>query len=206
MPRSKSKKRRHDPPSPEAREQAAQSRRTRRFAIWAAVAVLASGGGWLWWQSQADETAFLNLVTDGQALLAQVESPANRGGGHPASGHSTRYDDPFPTSGPHNPDWVLPGFYDRPQPPSKLVHALEHGNVVIYYERPGEAVLATLDDWANLYDFEWGGVVAVPAPSLGQAVVLTAWRKRLRLDTFDAATAAAFVDEYRGRGPENPIR
>ena len=52
MPRSKSKTRRHDPPSPEAREQAAQSRRTRRFAIWAAVAVLASGGGWLWWQSQ----------------------------------------------------------------------------------------------------------------------------------------------------------
>ena len=136
MPRSKSKKRRHDPPSPEAREQAAQSRRTRRFAIWAAVAVLASGGGWLWWQSQADETAFLNLVTDGQALLAQVESPANRGGGHPASGHSTRYDDPFPTSGPHNPDWVLPGFYDRPQPPSKLVHALEHGNVVILLRAP----------------------------------------------------------------------
>ena len=108
-----------------------------------------SGPQWPCWRAaaggcggspRADETAFLNLVTDGQALLAQVESPANRGGGHPASGHSTRYDDPFPTSGPHNPDWVLPGFYDRPQPPSKLVHALEHGNVVIYYERPGEAV------------------------------------------------------------------
>ena len=35
---------------------------------------------------------------------------------------------------------------------------------------------------------------------------MTAWRKRLRLKTFDASAAAAFIDAYRGRGPENPVR
>ena len=28
----------------------------------------------------------------------------------------------------------------------------------------------------------------------------------LKQDTFDAAGAAAFIDAYRGRGPENPMR
>jgi hypothetical protein len=37
-------------------------------------------------------------------------------------------------------------------------------------------------------------------------VVLTAWRKILKLDTFEPASAAAFVDAYRGRGPENKVR
>ena len=41
---------------------------------------------------------------------------------------------------------------------------------------------------------------------LGQSVVLTAWAKRLDLDRFDPAPAAAFIDGYRGRGPENPVR
>jgi len=52
----------------------------------------------------------------------------------------------------------------------------------------------------------WSGIVATPMPGIGEAVVLTAWRRMLRLDTFDAATAAAFIDAFRGRGPENPVR
>jgi len=41
---------------------------------------------------------------------------------------------------------------------------------------------------------------------LGQRLILTAWGEILRLDHFDPAVAAAFVDKYRGRGPENPVR
>ncbi len=41
---------------------------------------------------------------------------------------------------------------------------------------------------------------------LGSDLVLTAWTKRLRLASFDAPLAAAFVDAYRGRGPEHPVR
>ena len=86
------------------------------------------------------------------------------------------------------------------------MHAAEHGNIVIYYDTPGDAVRQTLDSWTDLYGAQWSGVVVTPAPGLGAAVVLTAWRKVLRLDPFDAAMAAAFVDAYRGRGPEKPVR
>jgi hypothetical protein len=43
-------------------------------------------------------------------------------------------------------------------------------------------------------------------PGIGQQIILTAWTKELRLEEFDAAAAAAFIDRFRGRGPEHPVR
>ena len=40
----------------------------------------------------------------------------------------------------------------------------------------------------------------------GNAVLLNAWTKSLKLEPFDPVTAAGFIDTYRGRGPENPVR
>ena len=67
-------------------------------------------------------------------------------------------------------------------------------------------MLQTLDAWADVYDGRWDGIVVTPMVGLGQSVVLTAWNRRLDLDRFDPASAAAFIDGYRGRGPENPVR
>jgi hypothetical protein len=83
---------------------------------------------------------------------------------------------------------------------------LEHGNIVIYYDTPEPEALATLKDWAGLYTGTWDGVVVAPMDGLGGDLVLTAWTKTLRLRSFDAGLAAAFVDAYRGRGPEHPVR
>ena len=33
-----------------------------------------------------------------------------------------------------------------------------------------------------------------------------AWRRTLTLDPFDGDAGAAFIDAYRGRGPEHPVR
>ena len=68
------------------------------------------------------------------------------------------------------------------------------------------SVMAKLKDWTSLYDGTWDGVVATKAAGLGEVVVMTAWTKLLRLETFDDASAAAFIDLYRGRGPENAVR
>ena len=89
------------------------------------------------------------------------------------------------------------------QPPEKLVHSLEHGGVVIYYDQPAPAVLATLKQWAKGHPGKWDGVIVTPLPGLGQGIVLTAWRKRLRLDQFDAARAQVFLDAFLGHGPES---
>ena len=125
---------------------------------------------------------------------------------HLDAGERWRYDSRYPTSGPHQTIWVWPGFYDRRQDPLRLVHALEHGNIVVYFDRQPPDVIDTLQDWAGLFTGQWDGLVVARDPGLGQSIVLTAWRKRLELDRFDAAAAAAFIDAFRGRGPENAVR
>jgi len=176
------------------------------MVLLALVAAALAAGAIYWWQTARSAAGFDALVAEGQPALAAVESQTDTGSDHLTPGAAYNYGVPFPTSGPHDPDPTDPGFYSAPQPPTKLVHALEHGHVVIYYDQPGETALGYLKDWAALFGGHWDGVVVAPGAALGRAVVLTAWRKTLRLDNFEPTTVAAFIDAYRGRGPENPVR
>jgi len=181
------------------------SRRT-NMVLGAIVVLALVAGGLYWWRGNQLDDAFGVLAAQGQASLSRVRTLPSRGGGHLAVGQSHSYDERFPTSGIHNAVPVSPGFYGEVQPPTRLVHSIEHGHVVIYYENPGADAIQSLKDWTSSYDGHWDGLIAVPATGLGGAVVLTAWRKIVRLDNFDPAAAAAFIDLYRGRGPENPVR
>ena len=174
------------------------------FGLIAAIAVVA-GGAW-WWQAHTIESAFHTLAHTGRAMLEQIETHPDHGRSHLQAGETHNYDTAFPTSGPHSLTWTVAGVYDAPQPPTMLVHALEHGNIVIYYDSPPAETMDQLKDWAGLYKGQWDGVVLTPGAGLGEGIVLTAWRKTLKQDRFDAAAAAAFIDEFRGRGPEHPVR
>lgn len=166
----------------------------------------AAWGGWSWWRYNADEDRFLALAATGAQKLSAVERQPAQSDGHLAPGQSPGYRDRMPTAGAHDPKWIDPGYYDTPQVPTRLVHSLEHGMIVIYYDAPPAAVSATLRSWAELYGGPWSGIVVAPMPGLGEEVVLTAWERMLKLRPFDEAAAAAFVDRFRGRGPENPVR
>ena len=181
---------------------------TQRINIVLAVVAVAAAiaGGVYWYMTSQAEHAFLALAKEGRGTLGAVETRRDQGGGHIQPGEVVNYPEQFPTSGRHHPIPTDPGFYERPQRPMQLVHGLEHGHVVIYYDRPGAAALDTLRDWTGLYGGHWDGVIATPMTGLGEAVVLNAWNKHLRLEAFDPTAAAAFVDAYRGRGPENPVR
>ena len=181
---------------------------TRRINVMVATAgiVATLAIGYWWWQSEQSESRFLALAEAGQTALQDVETLPDQGRNHLALGQTRDYGTPFPTTGPHEPVWTTTGFYSQSQRPTQIVHALEHGNVVIYYDDPGIDVITTLKEWAGLYGGQWDGVVVNLSPGLSKSVVLTAWRKILRLDPFEPAAAAAFVDAFRGRGPEHPVR
>jgi hypothetical protein len=170
-----------------------------------ALAALVAGGSYLWRLQQAG-SGFEALIAEGQAALARVETTTDRGGGHLEPGQSHSYGVAFPTSGIHDRVPIDPGFYTRPQRATQLVHSVEHGHIVIYYDTPGAEARDTIEAWTGLFGGHWDGVVAVPSSGLGKGVVLTAWRKILKLDVFEPAAAAAFVDTYRGRGPEKKVR
>lgn len=115
------------------------------------------------------------------------------------------------TSGPH---WGTPanwGVYSTPQNESQLIHNLEHGGVVIWYDHEaldaeGVAALEQFVRTQNAsgvsgrYKFivsPWGGDDPLPSP-----VVATSWRWLLELDEADTAAIDEFAREHYGIAPE----
>lgn len=228
MPRSKSRRKRKHKPAQAAAAQGAKSQsiawgatagegkaaaaaaRRRplpwRYILGGVAALAVAAAVWSWWDARQVSDDFAALAARGAAALDNVETMPSEGGGHVAQGQGVPYQSDPPTSGPHWPTPVRAGFYGDRQSPEMLVHALEHGNIVIYYDVAGTETLDSLRAWAGHFVGVWDGVVAAPKRGLRGEVILTAWHRMLRLDPFDAAAAAAFIDAYRGRGPERPMR
>ncbi|MBA3587266.1 MAG: DUF3105 domain-containing protein [Chloroflexi bacterium] len=107
------------------------------------------------------------------------------------------------TSGPH---WNTPaawGAYSTPQNESQLIHNLEHGGVVIWYDAEAldAAQVTELTSYvegqvasgiSGRFKFivsPWGG-----SEPLGGSAAVTSWRHILTLDAFDMSAIRAFVD------------
>jgi hypothetical protein len=177
-------------------------------SIAVAYTVLAGGGG-----DGTDASGIESepLPENGDpALLEDVEQHPSEGTEHVDRGTDVSYETTPPTSGPHYSSATSAGFYSEPQPEGELVHALEHGAVVIYYDEDAlsEEAEQSLREWASAHTGTWQSVIVVPNPydEVDSPYVLTAWRHSLRMTGYDAEVVRAFLAEYLGRGPENPVR
>ena len=118
---------------------------------------------------------------------------------------STTQSDP-PTSGKH---YQVPPplmIYDEPVPQWILLHALEHGNVLVQY---GDKVSAKDSDGPARGRAEppAARTLMAPYPKLGKRVVYTAWQRMLSCTGFqkDALTGAqAKWTGLKGVAPEAP--
>ena len=151
------------------------------------------------------------------------EIQQNDGGQHVADGTECRSPaapcgpDPYSslpaTSGPH---WETTpaswGAYSTPLPESQIIHNLEHGGIVIWYDPDllDEAQVGELRSYVEgqvatgiggRFKFiltPWGG-----DEDLGGALALTAWRHLRTLDEFDMDAVRAFADaNYLRHAPE----
>jgi hypothetical protein len=170
------------------------------------LAALVAWSGYALWQGRATAAGFSRYLAEGQGLELAVEEQPALGSAHLQPGARFRYGEPTPTSGPHSPYDLPPGFYTKPQSVERLVHNLEHGNVVVYYDAADPGTLKLLKAWSRTFGGPMDGIVVAPMEGLGRKVVLTAWQKKLVLEPFDPAAAAVFIDAYRGRGPEAKVR
>jgi hypothetical protein len=116
------------------------------------------------------------------------------------------------TSGPH---WETPdawGAYSTPQNESQVLHNLEHGGIVIWYDADAltdeqvaeltsyvEGQIATgLGGRFKFILSPWGG-----NEDLGGVVAVTAWRHLLVLEAFDMDAIRGFADaNYLRFAPE----
>lgn len=158
------------------------------------------------YRNRSQQVAFDPSTEAGKAALSAVETSPDKGRKHVEPGEPVKYEQVFPTSGPHDPTPIAPGFYTQAQRPEQLVHSLEHGNIVVYYDEADAQTKQTLESWATEFPGAWDGLVVVPMAGIKKSIVLTAWTKQLTLPKFDPDAAASFIDLYRGRGPENPVR
>lgn len=149
---------------------------------------------------QGDETP--------EVLAGVVDEMPDEGQDHVANGTTVEYESEPPTSGPHYASPLAPDIYRQVVPDESLVHNLEHGHIVIFYDPSSlsDESAAKITELNNEYQGAWDAVLAAPRPEMENELTLTAWTYKLELDEYDEELIDAFVDAYRGKGPENPVR
>jgi hypothetical protein len=115
------------------------------------------------------------------------------------------------TSGPHWSSANSPGpwgVYTTAQPQERMIHNLEHGGVVIWYQPAAisTADLATLTQFVQqqittarfkVILTPWSGT------SFDHTIAVTAWDWLLYLDTPDLDMIRAFIDDHINKAPES---
>ncbi len=117
-----------------------------------------------------------------------------------------------PTSGPHYDRTLSAGFYDEdarqqyPYPEGYLVHNLEHGYVILWYDCSQLDAQACTDLKAMLRKVVQASgrykVIAYPYPGMDVPVVATSWGRQWRLPNPKADDLKAFVAANRNHAPE----
>jgi hypothetical protein len=135
---------------------------------------------------------------------------------HVAIGMPLTYATMPPVGGDHYPLWADFRFYERPLDHGYLVHALEHGAVVLWYRCasreacPGlasqlEAFAASLpqDPLCAGVPGVLRRLIVVPEPALGAVVAASAWGHGAAWGCVDSAKLRAFVDAHYDRATES---
>lgn len=114
------------------------------------------------------------------------------------------YEMKIPTSGTHSPHDLKFGFYKERPPYEKLVHNMEHGDIIIHYHPDAPKALLDQIEYLTHFTAAGAGVLAVPNPDVpaDQEVVVTAWTKTMPLAKFDEASVGTFIYDYINKGPE----
>jgi len=133
-----------------------------------------------------------------------IETFPDEGNDHVPVGTPITYNTDPPTSGPHYPDPQEGGYYMIAIAPGFLVHSLEHGAVVLYYNplTTSNSQRSHLKALAKAHPGSFSQVVAVPRNDPTYPIILTAWTHRLRLADYDADRIDGFVALFLGQGPE----
>ncbi len=140
----------------------------------------------------------------GEAISVMISSPHISVDTDPG-----QYNSDPPTSGLHYASELNAGFYeanDYQYPAGYLVHNLEHGYVIFWYncDLLDETGCADLKEQIQSTRDDLGGtkLIAYPWPSLDVPLVMASWGRLEKFEAFDAGKAKAFVETNLNRSPE----
>jgi len=112
-----------------------------------------------------------------------------------------------PTSGYHYGDPMQPakaGFYDTALPDENMVHSLEHGYIILWYNCDQVSECETMKQGLQDVIKSTGTykVVAMPREKTTVPVVAVSWGKMYKQAEFDKDKLIAFVNANRENSPE----
>lgn len=149
--------------------------------------------------------------------VGEEESLPTLGNTHIPQGSTSpiEYNSTPPTSGPHYPGLAPWAIYREPIRYEQLLHNMEDGGVVIYYQCEDDCpeLVDQLDAFARPLiaagrhlvvvrnDPTWTGDAGSATPlhkDMGARIALVAWQRIDKFDEFDEARIQTFFDRYEG--------
>lgn len=152
---------------------------------------------------------------DGGLCNARVAAPPIAESPHVADGTAIAYASNPPSSGPHYGEWANFQEFDHPVADGYLVHALEHGAVLLLYKCPegGASCSALLEQLRAVRaavptdPLCSAGirtrVILAPRPDNATPVSASAWGHTYEADCVDALSLGAFITAHYAQAPEN---
>lgn len=153
------------------------------------------------------------VVVGGLAALALLTKPTETGEvveimadalEHVADGTEIEYSTNPPTSGPHYGEAADGGFYDDPVPDGHLIHNLEHGYVIVWYDCEQMTESECESTKEDIKDFVTGRakLIGMPRTGMDSPVAFTSWGRILLTDSFSTKTANDYVRANLNKSPE----
>ena len=153
---------------------------------------------------------------DGGTCNVRLQAPTVVASPHVPEGTAVVYGSNPPSSGPHYSVWANFQEFTHPVDDGYLVHALEHGAVLLLYAcaaDDGGACAQTIAQLRAVRDAVTTDplcdpgirvrVIIAPRSANDTAITAAAWGHTYRADCVDTPSLAAFVTAHYGQGPED---
>lgn len=151
--------------------------------------------------------------TDAAACNVRVERPPVLESPHVPEGSAVSYNSNPPSSGPHYGSWANFQEYAQPVDDRFLVHALEHGAVLLLYDCEGVACLPIVAALRKIREAIPTDpqcdpsirvrVILAPRPANDDTIAASAWGATYRASCVDTNSLVRFVIDNYGKAPES---
>jgi hypothetical protein len=185
------------------------------LAVCGCLALVAAGGvgAFVVFNSKSLSSGQVPFVGQG-APIARDDSGVgitndvpDMGKNHVQVGTQVNYNSNPPSSGPHYDQALRAGFYDNVVPDGNIVHSLEHGYVVIWYNCEGLSGADCQDLKDNIerviIDHNTYKLIGMDRTgAMEHLIALTSWGKLAYLNEFDESFINDFIDANQNHSPE----
>ena len=148
----------------------------------------------------------LDEISEEDAACGPIEKHPDAGQGHIDDGATGDHPSSPPTSGGHYAAPAQPGFYDPGSgiEPERLVHNLEHGQIVIWYRADVEDLGFMEKQIEELVSQEPLATVGTPYDDIqdGYNIVLTSWARSRACVNASQDVVDDFRRRFQGKAPE----